>query len=256
MTAKTAHEDARDVFGRRASFYTTSAAHTDAAVLARVVESARAQPHWLAADIGTGTGHTAFAVAPHVAHVIGIDPTAEMLREASALRTSRGVSNVEFCLGVAEALPLATESVDLVTCRRAAHHFEHIDFALAEMRRVLRQGARLVIDDRSVPEDDFVEECLNRLDWYHDHSHVAQYRPSTWQDMLEKHGFAVSACEAYTRHRPLTSLTEGVAPDDAAAIHGLLAGLSEDQRTRLNLVDVGGEPYINHWFVLLSATRP
>lgn len=254
MSTTIGDEEARAVFGRRAAFYTTSAAHTDAAVLARLVELAAPRPDWLALDVGTGTGHTAFAVAPHVAHVFGLDPT-EMLREALALRDKQRVGNVEFCLGTAEALPFAAGALDLVTCRRAAHHFRDIGATLNEMRRVLRHSGTLVVDDRSVAEDEFVDECMNRLDKYHDHSHVREYRPSAWCDMLARHGFAVSSVETYTRHRPLTSLTDGTAPEDAAAIHAALAGLREDQRARLNLVDVDGQPYCNHWFVMLAAER-
>ena len=56
-------EEAKRIFGERASRYTTSAAHTDPQVLARVVELAAPQPDWLVLDVATGTGHTAFALA-------------------------------------------------------------------------------------------------------------------------------------------------------------------------------------------------
>ena len=66
---------AQQVFGQRAAFYATSAAHKDRAVLNRVVELARPWPDALALDVATGTGHTAFALAPHVRRVIAIDVT-------------------------------------------------------------------------------------------------------------------------------------------------------------------------------------
>jgi ubiquinone/menaquinone biosynthesis C-methylase UbiE len=248
-------ESARDVFGRRAAFYTTSPSHTDAAVLARLVELAAPQPSWLAVDVGTGTGHTAFAVAPHVRLAVGVDPTPEMLHEALGLKAKQSIANVEVCLGLAEALPFATGAVDLITCRRAAHHFGDVAAAAAEMHRVLRPGGRLLLDDRSVPEDDFVDECMNRLDWYHDHSHVAEYRPSAWSDMLERAGFALNAVETYTRHRPLSSLTEGASPEDVASIHALLARLGPDERRRLNLVGSGETIETDHWFVMVAATK-
>jgi len=100
----------------------------------------------------------------------------------------------------------------LITCRRAAHHFSQIQQALAEMGRVLRVGGRLVIDDRSVPEDDFVDACMNELDRYHDESHVREYRPSEWRRLLEGQGFKVEALEPYTKHRALTSFTEKASP--------------------------------------------
>jgi hypothetical protein len=90
------------------------------------------------------------------------------------------------------------------------------------MKRVLRAGGQLVVDDRSVPEDDFVDERMNELDRLHDESHVRQYRPSEWERMLEACGFAVESVEPYIKHRPLTSLTDGVSTDNVKRIHTLL----------------------------------
>ena len=163
-------------FSQRAAFYTTSSAHTDKSVLDRVVELAQPQAHQIALDVATGTGHTAFAIASFVREVIAIDVTIEMLIEGRKLKAERGVSNVEFRLADVHELPFDDRSFDSVTCRRAAHHFVDIEKSLAEMKRVLTRGGRLVIDDRSVPEDDFVDAAMNRLDWLHDESHVRQYR--------------------------------------------------------------------------------
>ena len=252
---KSTEDEARRIFGERASRYTTSAAHTDPQVLARVVELAAPRGDWVALDVATGTGHTAFALAGHVRAVIGIDLTAEMLRESAQLKTARGIANVAFGLADIHHLPFVAESFHLVTCRRAAHHFSRIGPALGEMRRVLRIGGRVVIDDRSVPEDDFVDACVNRLDRYHDESHVREYRPSEWQRLLEDSGFAVETVEGYVKHRPLTALTEDVSAENVRKIHEALDSLTADQRAALNLREVRGEPHLNHWYVMLSATR-
>jgi len=63
-------ERAQDIFGRRASFYTTSASHADPQVLAKVLALADPKPDWTVLDVATGTGHTAFALSRHVASVI------------------------------------------------------------------------------------------------------------------------------------------------------------------------------------------
>src|SRR5215469_7071768 len=89
-------ERVRKIFGERAAFYTTSASHTDKQVLARVVEMANPEPHWTALDLATGTGHTAFAIAPYVRLVIGVDLTPQMLAEAEQLRIAQALSNVVF----------------------------------------------------------------------------------------------------------------------------------------------------------------
>ena len=246
---------AKRVFGERAALYTTGATHTDARVLQRVVELSGAQAHWSALDIATGTGHTALALAPHVASVIGIDLTPQMLAEAERLRLERDATNVTFRTGDVHHLPFTEASFDLITCRLAAHHFSDIRRALAEMRRVLRHGGRLVIDDRSVAEDDFVDGCMNALDRLHDESHVRQYRPSEWRSMLAEAGFAVHAVEPYVRHRPLTALTDGVTPENVARIQAVLASLDDAQRAALNLAEIAGQPYLNHWYVLIAATR-
>jgi ubiquinone/menaquinone biosynthesis C-methylase UbiE len=244
---------ARQIFGERASFYTTSATHTDPQILARVVELVQPRPDWVALDVATGTGHTAFAVAPHVTRVVAIDLTPQMLAEARRLQIERNIPNVEFRVADVHDLPFDSASFDLVTSRRAPHHFSDIAKALREIRRVLRPGGRLVIDDRSVAEDDFVDQVMNELDVYHDESHVREYRPSEWRHMLTECGFAVDAVEPYEQHRPLTSFTARVDAANVARIHARLDSLTPQQRSTLKLADVNGEPYINHWYVMLAA---
>src|SRR5512139_394987 len=126
------------VFGQRAAFYTTSAVHKDKAVLDRLVALAHVQPTDRVLDIATGTGHTAFAFAPHVHEVIATDVTPEMLAEGEKLKVENGIGNVIFQLADVHDLPFDDESFDVVTCRRAAHHFVDIHRALREMLRVLR----------------------------------------------------------------------------------------------------------------------
>ena len=251
----TPESEAKRIFGERAARYTTSAAHTDAEVLARVVALAAPRPDWRALDIATGTGHTAFAIAGHVRTVVGTDLTPEMLQEAVRLRAARGTSNVVFLLADVHSLPCPSETFQLITCRRAAHHFSDIRRALRETARVIRPGGRLVIDDRSVLEDDFVDNCMNQLDRHHDPSHVRQYRPSEWQDLLQAQGFHVETVEPYTRHRPLTALTADVSPEGIRGIHAILDALAPAEREALDYRTVNGEPHLTHWYVTIAAVR-
>jgi ubiquinone/menaquinone biosynthesis C-methylase UbiE len=245
----------QQVFSQRAAFYTTSATHTDKHVLNRVVELAQAESHQVALDVATGTGHTAFALAPFVRDVIAIDVTIEMLIEGRKLKVERGVSNVDFRLADAHDLPFDDQSFDIVTCRRAAHHFVDIAKSLSEMKRVLKVGGRLVIDDRSVPEDVFVDATMNRLDWLHDESHIRQYRSSEWERMLIDAGFQIEAIEPYTQHRPLSSLTDNVDPQNVAKIRSIMAALNASQRKAMNVIEKDGEIYLNHWYVMIAAVK-
>ncbi len=246
---------AQSIFAQRATFYTTSAVHKDKVVLDRLVELARVNLTDRVLDVATGTGHTAFAFAPHVHEVIATDITPEMLFEGGRRKAEGGITNVEFRLADVHVLPFEDEAFDVVTCRRAAHHFAEIAKALREMKRVLKPGGRLVIDDRSVPEDDFVDATLNRLDVLHDHSHVRQYRPSEWQRMMQETGCEVEAVEPYTKHRPLSAFTNGVEPECVAEIERIIAGLNEAQRAVLNVAEKDGEVYLNHWYVMVVGVK-
>ena len=245
-----------EVFGQRAAYYVTSAVHTDPEVLARLVDLARPCHEDLVLDIGTGTGHMALALAPHVKTLIGMDLTQEMLAEAEALREQRSLDNVCWLLADAHRLPFASETFGVVACRRAAHHFADITTALAEMRRLVGPGGRLIIDDRTVPEDAGLDRLLNRLDELHDHSHVRQYPASEWARMLEQSGFVVDAVDVYTRHRPLTSLTEDVAAEDVAEIVGLVETMPADYADALHLEMREGQYYFDHYYMLLAARVP
>jgi len=250
-------ERARAIFGARADLYTTSAAHTDREVLDRLVKIADPKADWRVLDIGTGTGHTALAFAPHVREVVALDLTEEMLREARKLAQERRVENVTFQTADVHWLPRELEaSFDLVTCRRAAHHFSDIDRALSEMARTLRPSGMLLIDDRSVPEDDWIDNTMHRLDCLHDASHVRQYRASRWRALLENAGLTIEAVEPYTKHRPVTALTDRVSGENVAKIHAILGGLSSEERSKLRLEAVHGEDRSTHWYIIVAARKP
>jgi SAM-dependent methyltransferase len=188
--------------------------------------------------------------------VAAADLTRQMLAEGRRLQAHSGCANVAFCQAEALRLPFAAERFDVVTCRRAAHHFTDIGGALREMLRVLRPGGRLVIDDRSVPDDDAVDTIMNHLDRLHDASHVRQYRPAEWTAMAAAAGLEVACIEPYTRQRPVSSLTQGVAPAEAAEIHRILAALGAQERAAIDVAEKDGQLWCTHWYVLLSGVKP
>jgi len=243
------------IFGQRAAFYATSPSHKDQAVLNRLIELAEVQPNDRMLDVATGTGHTAFAFAPHVREIFALDLTLEMLAEGVKLKADLGIQNVQFGLADSRAIPFDDASFDIVTCRRAAHHFTEIHEALLEMVRVLKSGHRLVIDDRSAPEDDFVDLTLNRLDLLHDRSHVREYRPNEWALMMQNAGCHVQTVELYTKHRPLSAFTDGAEPENVAEVERIVASLSQAQRSALNVTEKDGEVYLNHWFMMIIGVK-
>jgi ubiquinone/menaquinone biosynthesis C-methylase UbiE len=67
------------------------------------------------ADVGAGTGSSSLALARFARQVIGIEREAAMLRQAREKLQGTEVQQVTFLSGDALALPLADNSVDLVT---------------------------------------------------------------------------------------------------------------------------------------------
>lgn len=251
---------AKAIFGDRADYYVTSVAHSDAQMLQHLVALVNPQPTWRVLDVATGTGHTALAFAPYVHEIVGIDLTPRMLQEAEKLAAAQGITNIRFVEADIHELPFDDETFDdeqfdLITCRRAAHHFSDIKEALFEMVRMLKPQGVLLIDDRSVPEDDLVDSLMNRLDWLHDESHVREYRASEWQVMLDALDCRVTALEPYVQSRPLTSLTDRVAAQNVAQIQGILNSLSSQQREKLGLVEAEGGVFSNHWYITLVAQK-
>ncbi len=175
-------------FGAAAGAYSTSLTHSDPSALARVIEIARPKPTDVALDIATGAGHTALALAPHVAQVTAYDLTEPMLAETARNAASRGLSNVTTRQGPAESLPFADASFDIVTVRQAPHHFADVRAAVREMARVARCAARVIIIDSASPEDDSLDRQWNYLEKLRDPSHVRNYRPSEWRTFVVEAG--------------------------------------------------------------------
>jgi len=187
-TTPEAHRRVQSQFGAAAAAYTSSIGHSSSPKLAQVVELARANATDRALDVATGAGHTALALAPHVAQVVAYDLTREMLDETARNAAARGLSNVTLRQGAAESMPFADGEFDIVTVRQAPHHFADIEAALREMARVLKPGGRAVIVDSRAPEDDRLDREYNLIEKLRDRSHVRNYRPSEWRAMLRRAG--------------------------------------------------------------------
>jgi ubiquinone/menaquinone biosynthesis C-methylase UbiE len=113
----------------------------------------------LVLDAGCGTGWLAAGLrraSPQV-RVVGLDVATGMLGRA------RAAGAWPLLQADAEALPLATGSVDLVVTRGVLHHLPDVAAALAEWRRVLRPGGAVVVISEPTPAVDRHAAALVRL---------------------------------------------------------------------------------------------
>jgi SAM-dependent methyltransferase len=95
-------------------------------------------------DVGSGVGHWGRLVATLVspdATVVGVEPDAGWVEEA----TRRAPPNFSYVQGVAEQLPFADASFDLVTCQTVLIHVADPRAAIREMLRVTKPGGQLLV---------------------------------------------------------------------------------------------------------------
>lgn len=112
-----------------------------------LVRELAAQPGDVVLELAAGQGDVGFAVAPLLGEggrLITSDFSAAMLETARRRGEELALTNVEFRELDAEALDLDDSSVDGVICRFGYMLMPHPATALAETRRVLRPGGRLV----------------------------------------------------------------------------------------------------------------
>lgn len=114
-----------------------------------------------ALDLGAGTGKMTRLLAPLVGRLIALEPVAAMREQLRAV-----LPGAEVLDAPAEAIPLATGTIDAVVVAQAFHWFDQ-SVALAEIARVLRSGGGLAlvwnVRDESVP---WVAQLSEMIHWH------------------------------------------------------------------------------------------
>lgn len=206
-------------FGKSARHYADCEVHAKGESLARLVEAVSPRPDWSACDVATGAGHTAFAIAPHVATVVATDITEEMLSETRRLAADYGLSNVTTERATAQRLPFADGALDLVTCRLAAHHFPDIAAFIAEAARILRAGGTLAVVDNVTPDIGSLPDCppdrlasvaaaYNAFEILRDPSHAEAWSIFGWLGALDHGGFDCGPVEVLIKEMAFTPWVE------------------------------------------------
>ena len=175
---RTHEQTVRSQFDPRAQDYLTSAVHAAGPDLEKArMLAARLPGNARGIDIGCGAGHLSFALAPHLARIIALDPSPGMLAQVAAAAAARGLGQIETRQGSAESLPLQDASVQLASTRYSAHHWIRLEAAMQEIARVLSPGGHALIIDTLGQEDALVDTFMQSIELLRDPSHVRNRCP-------------------------------------------------------------------------------
>ncbi|GCE22651.1 class I SAM-dependent methyltransferase [Dictyobacter kobayashii] len=224
-------------FGVVAKDYVTSAVHAQGPDLPWLVEVAALTGNEVVVDLATGAGHTAYALAPYAREVIAIDFTVPMLEAAEKRAQELRLDNIRFVEGDAHSLPLAAQSVDVLACRLAAHHFIDIEQAVREWARVLKSGGKLLLIDSIGPEDPTLDEYVNLIEVLRDPSHVRNHSVSEWIELLNAAGIAARHERTWGIHMDVPTWTQRqrTPAQNVERILQLFSTATVDARTYLNI---------------------
>lgn len=202
-------------FERNADAYATSPGHARGPDLDIVLRLLAPESWMTVLDVATGPGHTALAIAPFVREIAGIDLTPKMIEVARSQAAARGIKNFVAAQMDVETLEFPDGSFDAATCRIAPHHFPDVPRALREVRRVLRAGGRLVLEDSCAPDDPALDALLNDVERLRDPTHVRSYTHEEWASMMEGAGFDILHAEIYRKTHDFMDWSRRAGMDDA-----------------------------------------
>lgn len=183
-------------------------------------------------DAGCGTGAFAYAIAPHVREVVGVDPDEEYV--AAALRDAP--PNCTFEVGDASALRFGYGEFDLVGCVRVLHHVRRPELVVAGLARVTRPGGRILVVDQLGDTDPLRSLELDRFERERDPTHSRLLPDTDVRGFLEANDLVVTSNELVTEHRDLGRYLD-------------LMGLEGERRERLAAMAAATSEVVVGWYV-------
>jgi SAM-dependent methyltransferase len=216
-------------------------------------------------DLGSGPGLLAAAIAERVGTegaVHGVDVSADMLAIAAGRERPPGAAAVELSQQGVATLDLPDGAFDAAVCTQVYEYVDDIPAALAEARRVLRPGGRLVVLDTdwdSIVWRSCDDARMARVLTAWDEHLVHRDLPRRLPELLRAAAFTVSAVEVV----PL--LNVGDEPETySAGMRQLIAefvtgrGVGEDEVAAWmeDLRTLGDRSFFSLNRYLFTAARP
>jgi ubiquinone/menaquinone biosynthesis C-methylase UbiE len=196
-----------------------------------LLEKVKYKTNLTALDIGFGAGFPLTELALRLGEsslVYGIDPWTDAIKRAEKKITHYGITNIRIIEGVAESIPLANASVDLVVSNNGINNVSNIDTVFTECARIMKPGGQFVLTmnlDKSMFEFySIFESVLSEL---HLEKEIAK---------MKQH--------IYEKRRPLDEII--------SMLHNHEFIIRELDHDQFNYLFADGTALLNHYFIRLA----
>jgi SAM-dependent methyltransferase len=191
----------------------------------------------LVLDSGCGTGSLAFALAPYVGEVVGVDTRPEFIQAA----VERAPENARFLEGDAMELPFEYGEFDIAACVRALHHIRRPELAVSELARVTRPGGRVLVADQLGSVDPLRSLEQDRFERLRDPTHTRLLPDADIRGFIDANDLVLVSSEIVREHVDLEQRLE-------------LAQVPEQERVRIRGLAPAAEYDIEvGWYVARKA---
>ena len=92
-------------------------------------------------DLAGGTGRMAVRIKDKIKTIVVVDSSEKMLKECEAK------TGIKCVLGYAEKIPFPDNYFDKIVVVDALHHFQDLNSVLLELKRVLKDGGKIIVEE-------------------------------------------------------------------------------------------------------------
>jgi demethylmenaquinone methyltransferase/2-methoxy-6-polyprenyl-1,4-benzoquinol methylase len=189
-------QETKHFYNKIARVYDLLAEHSERPMREKGLDLLAAAPGETVLEVGFGTGHCLSGLARRVGpngKVLGVDISENMLAEAKKTLDKDGFADrVELHCGDAEHLPYDSESIDGMYTSFTLELFDtpELPKVLAEWRRVLKPGGRLVVV--AVSKRGGQRVIVKAFEWTHKHfPNLMDCRPIYVSRAMQAAGFKI-----------------------------------------------------------------
>jgi ubiquinone/menaquinone biosynthesis C-methylase UbiE len=243
------YDKTKEFFSKNSQNYARSQSHAKDDDLNILMDMLSLNKEMTGLDTATGAGFTAINMAKRISKVYALDMVENMLSETMKLSERNGLNNIIPVKGYVDSMPFGDEKFNVVTCRRAAHHFSDKNKFARESYRVLKRGGKIGIDDMTVPDN--IINYLNEFERIRDHSHMYAASPENWESILKNVGFADIKYKVYRRKM---DFEQWVYPVNKDSIEGKksLEYLKNANSDFISGINWDGKSFTKSWIVIIG----